>query len=275
MWAALFLLCRLHSPLPEALRLDALGGQYLKQGRLAESEKSYLSAMAAARRSNDRRAQRRIAGNLATLYLETGQITRAEQWILPFTLDPERDLGSVVLLSDLGSVYAFRAQYQDAERQFRRVLEILEDKSEPASLRIRASTMSNLASLLAQTHRVRDGAAYVRQALQTLETIPDSGNPDSLVKTLINLALFTAQANQPKEAEALFRRAIGTAESAFGSGSRLFGEALDRYGKFLRLQRRNREAGPVEERSRRILSANQRENALGHSIEVNLLLRKK
>ena len=178
-----------------------------------------------------------------------------------------------MLSSDLGSVYLFQERLTEAERLFRGVIEVLQHTADTESVRVLAKATSNLAEVLSLTNRTPEAAQYARSALALLEAVDREAYPENIVKALTNVALFAAQDEGPGASEALFSRAIALAEQVFGPDSPLVGDVLSRYALFLRQQKRNGDARKIEERSTQILSASQRSNSLGFTVESTRLMK--
>ncbi len=262
------------SPLLQAFTLTVLGSMYARIGRFADAERCYLRAAASAASSEDRWIDRRIAANLSALYLETGQLTRAEHAIERFTENADNgtlDRDGATLLNNLGSIRVYQRRYTEAEGLFRSVIDGLAGVLDGDGPQIRAMAMGNLSEVLVRMNRTKEAAEFARASLAILESVGTDTIPDAVVKATANVALFAAGAGRGGEAEVLFHKAIREAEAAFGPGSYLVGTVLHSYSLFLRHENRRREARKAEDRSARILAANARENLLGFTVEAGTL----
>ena len=258
----------------QAITENNLALLYHYHGDFAPSEKHYLAALSISRKSNDRRMEQLTTENLASLYLEIGQPSKAENLLRPFIPDDTHvDADNAVLLSDLGSIRAHQNRLADAERLLRAVMHFLEDRRDIASQETRANALNNLAEVFSQSGRLSEAVACSRRALTIFENLP-RGYAGNLVRGLVNLAVLTASAGESNESAELFRRAIATCESALGPEHPVFAEVLARYAMFLRSMKRNAEARKVEQRARQIQTKSRHENSLGYTIDVSALAAK-
>ena len=255
----------------QAITANNLAMLYQGQGDFALSEKYYIEALAISRKSKDTRLEQLSAQNLAALYLETGQPSKAENLLRPFIPeDSHVDADNAVLLSDLGSIRVHQNRLADAERLLRAVIRFLEDRRDIASRETCAIALNNLAEVFSLSGRLPQAVAYTRRALAIFESLPH-GDTGNLIRGLVNLAVTTASSGDSTESAELFQRAIAASESALGPDHPLLGEILTRYAHFLRLTKRNAEARKIEHRARQIQIHSQRENSLGYTIDVNAL----
>jgi tetratricopeptide (TPR) repeat protein len=258
-------------PVYQAVTANNLALLYHSHGDFALSEKLHLTALSVSRKSNDRRMQRVSAENLACLYLELGQTSKAENLLRPFIPDDTQvDADDAVLLSDLASIRVHQNRFDDAERLLRTVIRFLEDPHDTANQETRANALNNLAELSSRTGRLPEAVLYSRRALTIFESLPPR-YAANLVRGLVNLAVITASAGESSEPAELFRRAIATAESTLGPEHPLLAEVLDRYAQFLRIMKRNADARKAEQRARQIQIKSRHENSLGYTIDVNAL----
>jgi tetratricopeptide (TPR) repeat protein len=258
----------------EGIAADDLALLYQRHGDYALAERYYLVALSFLRKLNDRRMEHRVALNLASLYLEIGQPSKAENLLRPFIPEESHpspaDADDAVLLSDLASVSLSQHRLADAERLFQTVVDFLEKRHDPESDHIRANAMNNLAGVFVLSGRISKGAAISHRALQVFEALPPEYAGD-LVKGLANLAMITARLGESFESEELYRRAIATSETELGPEHPLLGTILARYAVFLRGMRRNDEARKAQQRAKEIQLKSQHENILGYTVDVSAL----
>jgi tetratricopeptide (TPR) repeat protein len=255
----------------QAITANNLALLYHHHGDFVLSEKHYLAALSISRGSNDRRMEQLSAENLASLYLEIGQTSKAANLLRPFIPDDIHvDADNVVLLTDLGSIRVRQNRLDDAERLLRAVIRFLEDRHDVANQDAWANALNNLAAVFSLTGRLPEAVVYSRRALTIFENLPQ-GYADDLVRGLVNLAVVTASADVSSESAELFRRAIATSESALGPEHPLLAEVLTRYAQFLRIMKRNADARKAEQRARQIQTKSPHENSLGYTIDVNAL----
>jgi tetratricopeptide (TPR) repeat protein len=264
---------RPNGPMYQGVSAHALGQLYFTEGRFAMAEILFLRAMAVLRQFGDRSLDRRIAANLSTEYLETGQTSRAENIIERYmdSTDAGADLDGAVLLSNLAAVRLRQRRFSESENLSRRVIDALASRSDSDSRIIRADAMGNLAAVLSTTQRRSEAEDCSHQALAILEDFANT-NPVNFIKALVNVSEFRVAAGDSAGARALLERAIGTYESVFQSDQELLGLLLRRYAAVLRREKRSVEARRAEQRAARILSASEHENHLGYTVEVSSLL---
>jgi len=261
-------------PILQAFTLTTEASMYARAGRFADAEKNYRRAAALAASSGDHRIALHIASNLATLYLETGQLSRAEHTLAPFsdsTNSSPLNADSATLLSNLAAIRASQHRYPEAEIRFRQVIDGLASARDDETLLTRAIALGNLSGVLVHTDRRAEAAGLARQSLAILESVGIDKVPELVIKARTNVALFDAADGNAVAAEGLFQSVVHEAEAAFGPDSYLVGTVLRSYAEFLHQQKRRRDAHQVEERSARILAPYTRENALGSTVEASTL----
>jgi tetratricopeptide (TPR) repeat protein len=247
---------------------------YDRHGDFVLAEKQYLIALSFFRQSNESQMSRHTAANLASLYLELGETTKAENLLRSFisenVLTSSADMNDAILVSDLASVRVRERRLPEAERLFRSVIDFLRDRREPEVEEIRANIMSNLAEVCYLGGRFSEATANGRIAVEIFQTLPRiyAGN---IVRGLANLATINMRSPDPGESEDLFLRAISVSETALGPDHPLLGEVLARYAVFLRTWKRNAEARRIALRAEKILTKSRRNNFLGQTVEVGTL----
>jgi tetratricopeptide (TPR) repeat protein len=258
----------------EGIAANNLGLGFFMAGNFALAEKYYLKAASLFRETGDRRMDRRITANLATLYLETGQISKAERTIKPFVPDDRhafaQDIDDAMLLIDLASVRMRQHRLEDAERLLQTVVKAIEGGRDDVSRETLGNALNNLGDLYSQADRLPEAAIYARRALEVFEAMPSPYRRNS-VKALANLGVIAAIRKQYAESAELFQRSAELAESELGAGHPVLGEVLVRYAAILHLLKRDREAREVAQRANSIQTNSRRENALGYTVEAATL----
>ena len=245
---------------------------YQQQGDLDLAERHYLAALSFFRRTTDRSLDRTITANLANLYLDIGQISKAERLVrtcLPDEAHPsaeERD--EPVMLSDLGSIRARQQSFSEAEQLFRQVIDLVDGRPDTGSRAIRGNALANLSELYYLTRQMPEAAAASRRALNIYEALPPDAS-GGMIKALTNLAVITATSGARSEAADLFRRAIALCESTLGPDHPLYGAVLARYAIYLRRINDKGAARKVEEHVRQIRAKSRQRNHLGNTVEVS------
>ena len=105
-------------PVYEGASSNDLGQLYFIEGKFAMAENLFLRALERFREADDEARKGRVAANLSTLYLETGQTTKAENTIRPYLDLPAgavQKLDWAILESNLGSIRAQQKRPQEAE----------------------------------------------------------------------------------------------------------------------------------------------------------------
>ncbi len=251
---------------------NSLAILYQQQGDLDLAERHYLAAVSFFRRMTDRSMDRTITANLANLYLDIGQISKAERLVrtcLPDEAHPsaeERD--EPLMLSDLGSIRARQRRFGEAESLFRQVIDLVDGKQDTGSQALRANALGNLSELYYLTRRLPEAARSGRRALTIYEALPKDAS-GGMIKALTNLAVITATSGARSEAADLFRRAIALSESTLGPDHPLYGAVLARYAMYLRRINDKGAARKVEEHARQIQAKSQQRNHLGNTVEVS------
>jgi tetratricopeptide (TPR) repeat protein len=250
-----------------------LGDCYHGAGKLAEARRNYLRSMTLLERTLgiESATVLRLATSLATLYIEAGQVSRAERLIKRFLAqeglahDPDR----AGLLDVLGSTLLYRGKYAEAERVFQQAIAVLE--GEPAYREQAVVALNNLTFLYSKARRMPEALAYSDRTRALLGTIPNP-SPAVLAKTLTNAALLSAYEKNTSEAESLFEKAIAISEKDLEPEHPVLGEVLTAYAGFLRQTKQKAKAKEARRRGEAILAAYRRGNALGHTVEAGALL---
>jgi tetratricopeptide (TPR) repeat protein len=257
------------------ITLNSWGVLCQQFGKLLEAEKFYLRSMALLENVPGVRKQilARSAANLASLYFESHQDTKAEHLLLHY-VSPEGCVppgpDGPVLLSDLASLRARQGRFDEAETLFHRVKAFLQSSSDPESREEMAIVLSDLSDLYKLTNRYPQALDFARRALDSVQTLPNP-MPLTVIKITANAAAISELNGEFVEAADLYQRAIHTAEADFGTDHPLLGDILTLYGKFLRRTGHARAAAKVEKRTAVILAKARRQNRTGYTVEAHTL----
>jgi tetratricopeptide (TPR) repeat protein len=263
-----------NSALYQGMTAYALATHYQQHGDRDLEINAYLTARYHFRRAEDRKMDRIMTACLASLYLEIGQLSKAESLVRTFLPDEAHpsaeERADPVMLSDLASIRTRQRRFAEAEQLFRQVVDFVDRREDIGSLEVCANALANLSELHYFAGRMSDAAASAREALRIYEGLAEN-EPAGLIKALANLAVITASASETSEADDLFRRAIALCESRLGPQHPLHGTVLSRYAVYLRRTNRKGEARKVEAKARQIFVMSRDRNRLGGTVEVGEL----
>lgn len=266
-----------HAAAYQGVTANSLAIFYQHQGDLDLAEKHFLIALSFLRQLEDRSMDRTLIANLANLYMDIGQISKAERLVrscLPDEAHPsaaERE--EPLMLSDLGSIRARQRRFADAQALFQQVLDLVDGRQDIGAQALRANALANLSELYYLTHQMPEAASAGRRALSIYETLP-ADESGGMIKALTNLAVITASTGATSESAGLFQRAIALSESTLGPDHPLRGAVLDRYAIFLRRNKDKGAARKAEDEARKIQATSRQKNQLGNTVEVSALQRR-
>lgn len=124
------------------------------------------------------------------------------------------DRPTILLISCLGLVNYYRANYPVSEYYHRRVLKFLEERLGPNDLEV-AECLNNLGALLIATYRLDEAESMHRRALAIQEQVYGDNHVD-VATSLNNLAAVLKRMNRLAQAEPLYRRTLAIHERLFG-----------------------------------------------------------
>lgn len=171
-----------------------------------------------------------------------------------------------LLLIRTGVYLAARAEYAQAERLYRRALEIYENamgSEHPQT----ATALNNLAELYRIQRRHKEAEQLCQRALAIREKVLGQEHPHT-AQSLNNLALLLSDQEMDADAEALLRRALRIREKVLGKEHPDTANSLNNLAMLLSNQRKYEEAQPLHWRALAI-----REKSLGpaHPYTANSL----
>jgi len=216
----------------------------------------------------------RAAANFASVYIETGQTTKAEHLLLRFIpLDGSFPQGpdGPVLVSDLASIRVRQGRFAEAEILFRRVIAQLSAGAPGEHREELATAMTDLSEVFQKTGRLPEALDWAGRSRRLVETMPNP-MPMLVIKTLNNLAEISAQSGKPADAAPLYRQAIEYAERTLGPQHPVLGDILLNYANFLRQRKNGREARKVEKRANAIRERTRHDNLEGYTVEASSLV---
>jgi len=218
------------------------------------AEQNYQRAIDVCERvcASDDPLRARFAANLTELYIETGQISKAERLGLPSRLarmeplDP--DLARLTSIS--GSLAAAQGKYSEAVRYFTRALE----KFPPESADLIVQTLNNLGKVYFQMGQYAEGLPCFERALLLSEKNLHADYRRTTI-LLLNIANLRLVLNGPESAEPFYARALSIAENAVGNDHPLVGGILAQYAVVLHRTGQGRLAKECRRRAKRIVQA--------------------
>jgi tetratricopeptide (TPR) repeat protein len=190
--------------------------------------------------------------NLATLYIERGQYSNAEQLLKDF----EGMAAPPEILNSLGTTALARGDFKQAEEFYMRSVALLRSAASTPTSEL-GSVLNNLALIHFETGRAASGAQLYEEALSAFESSLGPRHP-KLIAPLLNMAISKRVGGDPQAAEPFARRAVELAETALGPAHRYTAEALLEHSRILRQLHRKSDAKALEARARSILENNAR-----------------
>ena len=240
-------------------------------GRVVEAVRLYESAYrwVAAHQPQYVAPLVRIVTNLGVAYAELGQWTKAESLIRPWLgVTPPHEGDFARLRGLLASILAHERKYAEAEPLLASVREALaRDPRSGLQQESLAQTISNQASLYAATGRMAEAMVGYEAALAILDELPGR-SPVALVRTLHEAALVQIAAGHRENALQLYRRGLGLAEAGNVTDHPALATVFSGYANLLRKLHRGAEAKGFERRAREISQRYEKENLLGHTVDV-------
>jgi len=213
----------------------------LEQGNYVEAERSWLQALAEAKRfgtDNPRRIRSLL--DLATLYQSQGRYPDAQPLYLEALEISEKTAGQdnsklAVILNNLGTNYSAQRRHWDAEVTYRRALSIAFNAYGPYHASV-ATAVNNMAELYREQGRYGQAEPLYRYALAIYEFL-DPSSP-SVANVLTNLVILNCCLGNDVEAMALLKRALALEKP--GSNQPLFQELRLNYEVLLKRTRSRR-----------------------------------
>jgi tetratricopeptide (TPR) repeat protein len=253
--------------LPVAVVLDHNAFHHQQLGQLKEASWMYERAFDIfVRKAPESRALTQVAIGLSSVYLESGEISRAELLLKRFLA---RDTGYLpeeraMLLANLGSALTAQGDIKGGEFRFDEVLTILQ--KDGTELQLMVKTLNNLATIYCITGRISN--ALDSQSLIGLIKDPP---PDLAIKTLSTAAGISNVDRKWEESQKLYGQASALCEETYGPDHYLLAQILQGYSQALLHLNHKREAKRAKKRADAILDKFRRENDLGLTIDVRIL----
>ena len=234
------------------LILNNLGLIKQDLGRFTEAEALFKRSISQCERTPtpDRLAQ--AVNNLAFLYVETAQCTKAGRLYGRFGRNVPDGLDQsspefANWLNTRGSVEHCLGEYNEAESLYRRALDVYAKNSPPHEVPA-LSARNNLALLYEQTRRYEQALALYTEVLIALERGASTPGGE-YARTLSNMAVVCDALGRRLEAERHIRKALPLMEEAVGPDHPAVAALLQQHALLLRLLHREGEAKPLERRA--------------------------
>jgi tetratricopeptide (TPR) repeat protein len=257
---------------PAAIVLDHIAFHHQQLGQLRDAMQKYERAFEIfVRKAPESRSLVDVVIGLSTVYLESGEISRAQSLLKRFL---SRDVAysppdKAMLLANLGSALTAQGDLQQGELRFDEVLAILEEDGKERQLVVK--TLNNLASIACVTGRVSNALEYSKRARALIGAI-ENPSPALVIKTLSNAASIAVVEQKWEESRRLYAQALTLCEKTFGPDHYLLGSILQGYSRSLRHLNCRAEAKRAEKRAEVILDRFRHENSLGLTIDARALL---
>jgi tetratricopeptide (TPR) repeat protein len=186
---------------------------------------------------------------------KAGRYAAAEQWFRVALLEAESfDPDDPRLSASIANVAYVRGEqgaYDDAERLYRRVLELRERGLGPNSIAV-AATLHNLAGIIRLAGRPAEADPLLRRAL----AIADAAGDERLSATILNtLALTLADTDQKARAEPVLRRCLTVFAKMDGPSSVTVGSMANNLANLYRQAGEFEKAEPLQRRAVEIFEA--------------------
>jgi tetratricopeptide (TPR) repeat protein len=255
---------------------NSLATMYDALGRFADAERAYRRGLREAEQARGISSPEYslVLENLATLYLEIGDLPRAEKLArqaLAFyqSEEPREDFRLAVSRNCLAEILTSRAKYRESEALLREAVPVLE--KDPLTWSEAGIAINNLAVV---RYFRKDYVESERLLVRALDLIEQRMGPDHpmLIRTLDNLASLDKRAGRIDESGARLRRAMGIAERRLGVEHPLYGMVLASYADYLRRHGGKTQAKAVQARSLEILKDTNRRNGIGSLVDVGNLM---
>jgi CHAT domain-containing protein/tetratricopeptide (TPR) repeat protein len=152
------------------------------------------------------------------------------------------------ITSSLAGLHLDRAEYDDAEHEARRFLDLLDAHPEAATPERRVIGRNNLGEIYRRQGRLEDAQPILTEALDAAREALCPDNP-TLLFFRINLAMLLAERGQAARAEALYRESLRATEAALGPSHPSVAQSLHDLAGFLASTGRAAEAVALGDRA--------------------------
>lgn len=258
--------------------LNALASVEQDLGEYLECERLYLRALRVSKLSESDPERIMIASNLATLYLDTNQYSKAEKFreqlekFAPRVLQ-EHPTDAAYLFNVIASLEHAQRRDDEAEQYYTQSLHLLQKAEGPASAGA-AVVEANLGFLRLQAGQYESAANFFLQAIRCIEIASSPSDP-ALIRPLVNLARCENMRGNPSVAETIARRAVELSTKILGREHPVTARAMLEQATALRKIGRKSDARELEKLAKISLQESSAENRAGHTVELRDLAPRK
>jgi len=243
-------------------------------GRPGRAEDFYRRALAVWARLGPVDSERMMTlYNLATLYIERRQYSKAEQ-LVKEVANAESTTGRPALGPEMVNLLGLLAQerhdFKEAERLYLRSIELSRNRGSAPTEEL-GSALVGLAKVYFEMGQPAAAAVRAGQALTALESAVGPQHPE-LITPLLNMAFVKRNSGDAQSAEPFARRALDIAERSLGATHPHTADALLEYSRVLRQLHRKRDARKLESRAHTIVANSIRNDpSVAYSVDTRQL----
>jgi tetratricopeptide (TPR) repeat protein len=266
---------RLEQPARRTVAWNSVGTMYDAEGRFTDAEGAYRRALRAAELSGGTTSSEYglILGNLASLYVEAGQTTRAEKMMrtameVEDAAEPHSELRTAIVRTGLGEILVMSHKFKEAEPLFTTSLTYLENR--PENWGLATSALNGLGVVRVMDGHPATAEGLFRRSLAMIEQHLGTDHP-MLLRTLHNLWALTERDGRREQASEFLQRGLDIGERRLGADHPLYGILLGDYATHLRGTGEKSRAKEVQAHATQILRDSGRRNGIGAVIDVNAL----
>jgi tetratricopeptide (TPR) repeat protein len=257
-----------------AIAWNNLGAVYLRLNSIGDAERCYRRSAAIWEGRGDAVNALAPLTNVAEVYLARRQWSAADK-LLYHALDlSTQRLGSehpqtAAIVAYLSDSAFQQGDYEGAAGLSARALAALR-KIHASPHPDLAVALDNLGTMYRVLGRREDAARLFTEAVQVLEK---TGQPDhpAWIRALDDLSTVYADQAHYNEAEVLLKRSLELGEKTLGPRHPRLARVLTHYAALLRKTNHKSRAKEMEKRARVILAESERDNSLGHTVDVRSL----
>jgi len=234
--------------------LDRIGTFADNLGHFVEAESRYEASLRIWRKrlGPEHPSLVRVINRLAAVYLETGQVGKAERLDLARwreRVDPSGD-ELLPLLQNLGTLDSLRGRFAEALNRFQEALSVIQQRGQNGSPG-HAVTLNNLGLACLRARQGDSAIQHLSMSVALWEKL-QGAEALSVGLTSYNLGLACEAAGRLGEAESQVRRALAISEKFLGPASLRLAPILQSYAQLLRKLHRKAEATEIAARADRI-----------------------
>lgn len=238
---------------PLAQVLDAMGSYYDDIGKFSEAEQCWTESLALWSRilGPSHIALNRVVNRLATLYLETHQLAKAErlnleEWAPRLEQEEPASVDLREFLESLGQFYFLQGDVPKAETAYSKALHLTLDADGSETV-ASVYVLNNLGLMHFEARHYDAAVGYLLRAVRVWDKFRASDGLTAAAPRHTLAEVYLAM-GQYSEAGPLLTQALEIAERSCGPTSLRTAAILKSYARFLRAEHRNRDAKRIEER---------------------------